>query len=161
MTAPIDRHEAEEFLYHEAELLEQWRLDDWHALFLPDGRYEIPALDDPDGDSRSSQFFIADDADLLAARITRLKSRNAHAENPPSMTHRLISNVRVAPDPGSDATAVNASFIAHRLRDGNIDVFPGWYRHVLVRTADGLRFRRRRVIVASERLRQGRLSFVL
>lgn len=161
MTTTLTRADAEDFLFHEADLLERWRLDDWHGLFLADGRYEIPALDDPLGDPSSSQFFVADDAELLAARITRLKSRNAHAENPPSRTHRLISNVAVAPGPDSDSLAVSASFIVHRLRDGGIEAFCGWYRHVVVPTAGGPRFRLRRVIIASERLRQGRLSFVL
>lgn len=161
MTAQLDQAAAEAFLFHEADLLERWRLDDWHGLFLSDGRYEIPALDDPDGDASSSQFFVADDAELLAARITRLKSRNAHAENPPSVTHRLISNVTVDKGPDDDSVRVGANFIVHRLRDGQVDVFCGWYRHVVVPTESGPRFRLRRVIVASERLRQGRLSFVL
>ena len=161
MTALLSRAAAEDFLFHEADLLERWRLDDWHGLFLSDARYEIPSLDDPWGDPRTSQFFVADDAELLAARITRLKSRNAHAENPPSKTHRLISNVTVGEGPDADSVSVGASFIVHRLRDGQIDVFCGWYRHVVVPTDGGPRFRLRRVIVASERLRQGRLSFVL
>lgn len=161
MTAQLSRAAAEDFLFHEADLLERWRLDAWHGLFLSDGRYEIPALDDPRGDPRTSQFFVADDAELLAARITRLKSRNAHAENPPSRTHRLIGNVTVGEGPDVDSVSVNATFIVHRLRDGEIDAFCGWYRHVVVPTGAGPRFRLRRVIVASERLRQGRLSFVL
>ena len=161
MTTQLSQAAAEAFLFHEADLLERWRLDDWHGLFLADGRYEIPALDDPDGDADSSQFFVADDAELLVARITRLKSRNAHAENPPSKTHRMISNVTVGGGPDDDSARVGANFIVHRLRDGQIDVFCGWYRHVVVPTDAGPRFRLRRVIVASERLRQGRLSFVL
>ena len=161
MTARLSRAAAEDFLFHEADLLERWRLDDWHGLFLSDGRYEIPALDDPWGDPRTSQFFVADDAELLAARITRLKSRNAHAENPPSRTHRLVSNVTVADGPDTGSVRVNASFIVYRLRDGRTDVFCGWYRHVVVPTDAGPRFRLRRVVVAAERLRQGRLSFVL
>ncbi len=161
MRAQLSRAAAEDFLFHEADLLERWRLDDWHGLFLSDGRYEIPALDDPTGDPRTSQFFVADDAELLAARITRLKSRNAHAENPPSRTHRLIGNVTVGEGPDADSVSVNATFIVHRLRDGETDAFCGWYRHVVVPTGAGPRFRLRRVVVASERLRQGRLSFVL
>ena len=164
MTAGLSRSAAEDFLFHEADLLERWRLDEWHSLFLPDGRYEIPALDDPWGDPESSQFFVADDAELLAARITRLKSRLAHAENPPSATHRLISNVTVQDggrDAGDGEVRVGASFIVQRSRDGQVDTFRGWYRNIVVATDDGPRFRLRRVIVASQRLRQGRLSFVL
>lgn len=160
MLTMLQRADAEDLLFHEAELLETWRLDAWLGLFLPDATYEIPSLDDPDGDVASSQFFVADDAELLAARVKRLKSRNAHAENPASMTHRMISNVRVAP--GADGcTEVSATFVVHRLRNDQVDAFPGWYRHQVVVTPDGPRFRRRRVLIAAERLRQGRLSFVL
>ena len=161
MTGALSRSHAEDFLYLDAALLESWQLDEWHALFLPDGRYEVPALDDPDGDPTSSQFFIADDPELLAARITRLKSKNAHAENPASMTHRLVSNVRVSDADVDGVHLVTATFIIHRLRDGTIESFPGWYRHRVRVTDDGPRFLVRRAVVASERLRQGRLSFVL
>lgn len=162
MNQPIvSRSEVEDFLYHEATLLEAWRLDEWRALFLPDGRYEIPALDVPDGDPATSQFFIADDPELLTARVTRLKSKNAHAENPASMTHRMISNIVVAPHTSADRVEVRATFVVHRLRDETVEIFPGWYRHVLATTDDGLRFELRRAVIAADRLRQGRLSFVL
>lgn len=161
MTESITRVEAEDFLYLDAALLEQWRLDEWHSLFLPDGRYEIPSLDDPEGHPASSQFFVADDAELLAARIERLKSKNAHAENPPSKTHRLIGNVRVSAGPEPGVHLVDASFVVHRFRDLTTEVFAGWYRHEVVATGEGPRYRLRRAVVASERLRQGRLSFVL
>lgn len=160
MGAGLTRSVAEDFLYHEAALLESLRFDDWHALFLPDGRYEIPALDDPDGNALTSQFFIADDAELLAARVARLKSKNAHAENPPSKTHRLIGNVTTSAR-ADECFDVSATFVVHRLRDDTVELFPGWYRHVVAVTDDGLRFALRRVIIASERLRQGRLGFVL
>lgn len=157
----VTRGEVEDFLLLESDLLERWELDAWHALFLPDGRYQIPTLDDPLGEPASSQHFVADDPDLLAARITRLKSRNAHAENPRSLTHRMISNVRIlGPTPRGDVE-VRATFLVHRIRDGRIETFPGWYHHHLAPTDQGLRFRLRRVLIASERLRQGRLSFVL
>lgn len=160
MTGSLSRSDAEDFLYLDAALLETWQLDDWRALFLPEGRYEVPSLDDPDGDPYSSQFFIADDPELLSARVTRLKSKNAHAENPPSMTHRMVSNVRVAASADGDHL-ITANFLVHRLRDGTIEMFPGWYRHRVRVTDDGPRYLVRRAVVASERLRQGRLSFVL
>jgi p-cumate 2,3-dioxygenase beta subunit len=157
----VTRGQVEDFLFHECDVLERWDLDAWHALFTPDGRYQIPTLDDPLGEPSSSQHFVADDPDLLAARITRLKSRNAHAENPRSVTHRLISNVRILGITDKHDLEVRATFMVHRVRDGRVDTFPGWYHHHLASTDDGLKFRLRRVLIASERLRQGRLSFVL
>ena len=44
------REEVEDFLYQEAELLDEWRLDEWAALFTEDARYIVPTTDLPDGD---------------------------------------------------------------------------------------------------------------
>ncbi len=56
MTASTDaavrlptRDEAERFLYHEARLLDERRLDGWLALFTPDGIYWLPIPDEGDG----------------------------------------------------------------------------------------------------------------
>ena len=90
-----------------------------------------------------------------------MKSRNAHAEHPPSLTHRLIGNVchHVELD---DSVRVTANFIVHRSRDRLLDPFVGRYEHQLV-TVDGrLRFLRRRAVLLTEMLRPGtRLSFIL
>lgn len=160
--AVLTRADAEDFLYREAELLEGNDLDAWLALFEEGGRYQVPTTDAPaDADPSKVQFFIADDWDLLNARVVRLQSRNAHAENPRSHTHRMISNVRVA-GLGDGTFSVKASFLIHRLRDGRVDPYLGRYDHVLVATGDGLRFRLRKSWLATESVQPGgRLSFIL
>ena len=116
LTTELTRSDVEDFLFDEAELLSAWRWDDWLALFVEGARYEIPTFDARHLDGRVAQFFISDDWPLLQARITRMKSKHAHAENPPSHTHRLISNVRHHVD--DDGTVrVRANFIVHRVRD--------------------------------------------
>ena len=163
MTATsFTRGHAEEFLYAEARLLEAGDLDAWLALFEPGGKYQIPTPDAPaDADPSTVQFFIADDWELLQARIVRLASRGAHAENPRSHTHRLVGNVTV--DPGdADEWRVRASFVVHRIRDGRVDPYLGWYDHRIVVGSGGPRFRVRRTILAVQQLRPGgRLSFIL
>lgn len=160
--AVLTRADAEDFLYREAEILEANDLDAWLALFEEGGRYQVPTTDAPaDADPSKVQFFIADDWDLLNARVLRLQSRNAHAENPRSHTHRLIGNVRVAAL-GDGAFSVKATFVIHRLRDGRVDPYLGRYDHTLVATDDGLRFRLRRSWLATESVQPGgRLSFIL
>ena len=61
-----------------------------------------------------------------------MKSKHAHAENPPSHTHRLISNVRHRVD-DDGIVRVRANFIVHRVRDRLIDPYVGRYDHELVR----------------------------
>ena len=95
------------------------------------------------------------------ARVKRLRSRKAHAENPASLTHRMIANVRLLERDG-DELGVTANFIVHRARDGQTNSFPGRYVHRLQVTEDGLRFRLRRAVLSLERLEAGaRLSFIL
>lgn len=159
--AAVGRAEVEDFLYDEAAILEAWQWDDWLALFEEGARYEVPTFDGRDRTGRQAQYFIADDWDLLQARVIRIKSKNAHAENPPSHTSRLIGNVRHrATDAGT--LEVTANFVVHRMRDGLLDPYVGQYQHELVVTDDGFRFRVRRAVLLTESVRPGtRLSFIL
>ena len=158
----VTRAEVEDFLYEEADILDHWNYDGWLALFEEGARYEVPTTDTRPGWSpHETGSFVDDDWDLLRARVKRLKSRKAHAENPHSRTHRLISNVRLSEDT-EDSFRVSASFVVHRARDGHFDAYVGWYEHVLVPTDDGFRFRLRRSVLGHERLTAGaRLSFIL
>lgn len=166
----VTRAEVEDFLYAEADILDAWDYDSWLALFEPGARFEIPTTDF-DGRASSAEYlpqtsgsFINDDWDLIRARVKRLKSRKAHAENPPSLTHRLVSNVRLFDHGDREAPALRAtaSFVVSRARDGQFDTYFGRYDHVLAVAGDGLRFRRRRSILRHEFLGPGaRLSFIL
>jgi p-cumate 2,3-dioxygenase subunit beta len=157
----VTRAQVEDFLFDEADMLSAWRWDDWLALFEPGGSYEVPTFDAGSYSGHEAQYFISDDWDLLQARIIRMKSKQAHAENPPSHTHRLISNVRhrVTKEGTLD---VQANFIVHRMRDGLLDPYVGRYQHQLVSCDRELRFRLRRAVLLTESVRPGtRLSFIL
>lgn len=159
----VTRAEVEDFLYAEADILDAWNYDAWLALFEPGARSEIPTTDWKGESTFGSGSFVCDDWDLIQARVKRLKSRKAHAENPHSRTHRLVSNVRLFVHHDDPALVqVTAAFIIHRARDGEFDGYVGRYDHLLVVDPDGLRFRRRRAILGHELLRPGgRLSFIL
>jgi p-cumate 2,3-dioxygenase beta subunit len=161
-TAVPARTEVEDFLFREAALLDEWRLDEWLALFEPGATYEVPTTDRPNEDPHRSQYYVWDDFELLTARVRRLKSRHAHAENPHSRTRRLVTNVRIGARDGS-SLPVYAAFLIYKIRDGNVDTFVGRYEHTLATNGDGqLRFRKRRAVLELEVLRPGgRLSFIL
>jgi len=151
------------FLFHEAELLDEWRLDDWLGLFDPSARYEIPATNAPGSDPGTHQFLIAEDAGQVAARVRRLQSRNAHAENPHSRTRRLVTNVRAAVRADGDVDA-RANFLVFRFRRGARSEFVGEYRHILRPTEmqPGFRFVLRRAELDVEQLTgDGRISIPL
>jgi p-cumate 2,3-dioxygenase subunit beta len=155
------RGEIEEFLIHEAALLDEWRLEEWLALMAPDARYLVPPLDAPEADHRDTLFLIADDRRTLASRVRQLLSGTTWAENPRSRTRRLISNVRLL-TVDHDEARVAANFAVWRFQHEQSDVYVGQYRDVLVRGPSGLLFRERRAVLDLETLRpHGKLSFIL
>jgi p-cumate 2,3-dioxygenase beta subunit len=154
--------EVEQFLYAEAELLDQWRLHEWLELFTPDGYYEVPSTDLPDGDASRDLFIIHDDRFLLEQRVNSLLTRAGHAEYPHSSTRRLISNVRVNEE-GDGRLQVSANFMVHRFRSGDAHVYVGHYRSVIERADTGeLRYVLRGAVLSNDVLRpQGKVSIIL
>src|SRR3982750_20196 len=128
--AAVTRAQVEDFLYHEAALLDSWKLDEWLALLTEDATYRVPSNDRPQSDPKTALFMIADDIRRIRARVTRLKDPHAHAEFPRSRTRRLISNVRIV---DKNPLKVEANFIVYRFR-GNDDKreYVGHYRYTLI-----------------------------
>jgi p-cumate 2,3-dioxygenase beta subunit len=158
----VSRAEIEDLFYHEAELLDGWKLDDWLALMADDATYYVPPNDKPDADHRFTLFTIADDIVRLRERIIRLKDPNCHAEYPPSRTRRLITNVRVTGVDG-DTISAAANFAIHRYRRGGAhQEFVGRYCYKLRREHGMLKIVERRAILDAEELGAlGSVSFIL
>jgi p-cumate 2,3-dioxygenase beta subunit len=153
-------HRVEQFLYAEADLLDEWRLDDWLALLTDDIRYTVPSTDLPAGDPESDLVLIDDDMTRLRARVLRLKSRMAHREFPTSRTRRLITNVRVVGDRGEEID-VTANYVVYRIRQGT-SAYMGKYRYTLVRAGEAFLIRYRRAEIDLETLTpHGTVSIIL
>ena len=156
------RNEIEDFLYHEAALLDDWQLPAWLALYTADARYEVPGTDMPrDASPESSLFYIADDAFRLGERVKRLMKKTAFAEYPRSKTRHLVSNVRIL-ESSDDRCRVSSAFVTYRTKSGVTDTYIGSSEHAIVRTADGLRIAKKRCTLDLDSLRpQGRVSIIL
>jgi p-cumate 2,3-dioxygenase beta subunit len=158
----MTREQIEDFLYHEAALLDAWRLDEWLALLTDDATYRVPSNDAPEGDPKSTLFLIADDIQRLRGRVTRLKDPHAHAEFPHSRTRRLISNVRIV-GAEADHIAVECNFAVYRYRrNERLGVYVGRYRYRLRVVGGALRIAAREALLDSEELGSlGAVSFIL
>ena len=157
------RSRIEDFLYYEASLLDDWKLDEWLALFTDDARYEVPATDLPrDASPETNLFYIADDAYRLNERVKRLHKKTAHSEFPRSKTRHVVSNVCMLE---SDATGcrVSVAFVTYRTKDGHTDTYIGSSDYRIVAVADGsLRIRHKRCVLDLDSLRpHGRVSILL
>jgi p-cumate 2,3-dioxygenase beta subunit len=157
----VTRQTIEDFLYEEAALLDEWRLDEWLELLTDDATYEVPSTDTPDGDPRTTLSLIADDNTRIRSRVTQLLGKSAWAENPPSRTRRMISNVRVRQGEG-ETIYVTANFVVYRLRFEQMDTYVGRYEYTLVQRDGRLKIRARKAILDLEALRpHGKVSFIL
>jgi p-cumate 2,3-dioxygenase beta subunit len=155
------RLQVEDFLYREAALLDEWRLDEWLELLTDDATYQIPPTDVPEGDARNTLFIVADDVVRIRSRVKQLLGKSAWAENPHSRTRRLISNVRVLGAEG-DLVLVTANFAVYRMRYESVDTYVGHYDYKLARQGNDLKIHERRVILDNEALRpHGKISFIL
>lgn len=153
---------VEAFLHDEAELLDQWRLHEWLELFSPEGTYEIPATDRPEGDPTRDLFLVHDDRFLLEQRVQSLLTRSAHAEYPHSATRRIVGNVRARGAVGGPLH-VTANFAVYRVRAGVMDTYVGQYRHVVEPDEiTGYKFLQRKSVMVLDALRpHGKVSIIL
>jgi len=157
----ISRQTIEDFLYEEAALLDEWRLDAWLDLLTEDATYEVPATDTPDGDPKTTLSLIADDITRIRSRVHQLLGKSAWAETPHSRTRRLISNVRIREVAGENIY-VTANFVVYRMRFEQIDTYVGRYEYTLVQRGGTLKIRERKAVLDLEALRpQGKVSIIL
>ena len=120
-----------QFLYDEAALLDEWRLDEWLTLFHPEAaKYLIPSPEDLSDDPATTLHLVNDSMTTLVGRVGRLKSKHAHAESPRSRTRRQIANVRVWQGP--DDLLSRSVFDVTRVRGGAVDRYVGVYEHQLL-----------------------------
>lgn len=160
--ADVTRQDVEEFLYHEALLLDDWQLPEWLALFTDDASYQVPTTTAPkDASPKDTLFYIADDRFRLNERIVRLAKKGAMAEFPRSKTRHLVSNVLIV-SRSFEELLVSAAFVVYRAKDGVMSQYVGSYRYRLAWVDGQLRIREKRCTLDSDGLRpQGRISIIL
>jgi 3-phenylpropionate/cinnamic acid dioxygenase small subunit len=148
--------EVEQFLYREARLLDERRFHEWLELFTEDVHYRIAgrrnrypksskaiAMLDPDryveeDSTEDVELAILDEnKQTLSARVARLDTGMAWAEDPPSRTRHLLANIEVEPSEAASELEVYSNFIVYRSRSEiEQDFYVGARRDVL-RLFDG------------------------
>jgi 3-phenylpropionate/cinnamic acid dioxygenase small subunit len=117
------RCEIEEFLYFEAELLDDRRFEEWLDLWTEDSHYWMPIRSTRvRGDEEHEltkpweNSYFDDDLGVLRRRVAKLDTRFSWAEEPPSRTRHLLSNIRLKPAEKPDELIVVCNFITYRTR---------------------------------------------
>jgi len=159
--APVTRAEVEDFLYAEAALLDEWRLDEWFALFAPGAVYEAPTAGAAeDADPKTELFYIADDYVRLRERVARLGKREAHAEFPRSRLRRMISNVRILSASAGQLRAA-CNLVCYRAKNGKVDTYFGHSLYGLDVSGPKWRITAKRVSLDMDLLYPGKVSILL
>ena len=155
-TTNFDIPKIEEFLFKESRLLDERHFDDWLALFTDTGWYWVPI-----SPNQSSPFdtvsIIYDDRKLLETRVRRLNNDNIHAENPPSLTSRIVGNVVLNNfDIKSGSYEVSSRFQLVEYRGDRQRIFAGTNLHILISDNTGVRIQGKRVnLVNAESMFEG------
>jgi benzoate/toluate 1,2-dioxygenase beta subunit len=143
----LELAELQEFIEHEANLLDEQRFDEWFDLFADDGYYWVPARAGQESPLTHVSLFY-DDKPTLKIRVERLKHPQIHSQTPRSKTVRLVSNFKFAPsaDDPADQRCVTSKFVMLEDRPGvERRLFGGRYTHRLRATPSGLRIVAKRV----------------
>ena len=142
---PPDIKSIEQFLYHEARLLDEQRWEEWNALYLEDAEYWVPATPgQPDPHNHVS--LIYETGLLRAVRIKRYKHPNAFSLQPKPRSVHLINNIILDDfDAAGAECSVNSRFIMLQYRREKQDVFAGSYHHRLRVEGNGFKIASKRV----------------
>ena len=139
---------AEEFLYHEARLLDTQQLEAWLDLFTDDATYWVP-LEKDQRDPLETSSIVHDDKPLLELRVKQARHPRAHARLPLARTVHQVSNVMV--HDGKEEVTVNSTLQVVEFRNEKQRLYGALVEHRLRRVNGSFKIAHKRVdLVNSE-----------
>lgn len=141
------QHEIEQFLYYEAAVLDARRYTEWLDLLTEDCSYYMPTRYNRTRREMEHEFshpnevaHFDDDKASLRVRVKRLLTGLAWAEDPPSRTRHMVTNVRIQPRSANELQ-VFCNFFVYRSRlERDVETFVGARTDTLRRHASALRW---------------------
>jgi 3-phenylpropionate/cinnamic acid dioxygenase small subunit len=166
----LDRNftaECARFLYTEAERLDHQEFQLWLDSLAEDLLYLMPIRVTRGPEARHMEFsttgfHMKDTFASMKMRVARLYTEHAYAEDPPSRTQRLVTNVRA--DPLADGEYdVRSNFLCYRAQGDmmDYDILIGERFDVLRDTPEGWKLARRTVHLAHTTLLTANLGVFL
>lgn len=143
----------EQFLYHEARLLDTGQLEAWLELFTDDATYWVP-LEQDQKDPFETSSIIHDDRTLLELRVKQARHPRAHARQPLARTVHQVGNIQIS-EKGSEVH-VNSTLQVIEFRNDKQRVHGALVEHRLRKTDGGFKIAHKRVdLVNSEGVLDG------
>ena len=140
---------VEQFLFHEARLLDTGQLEAWLALFTEDATYWLP-LEREQKDPIETSSIVYDDRTLLELRVKQARHPRAHARLPLARTVHQISNVILKEEKNGEIE-VSSTLVLIEFRSEKQRTWGALVEHRLRRSGEGYRIAHKRVdLVNSE-----------
>ena len=162
------QREVEEFLYMEAELLDERRYNEWIELIAEDIHYHMPQRRNVKFGEQYRENTSADDEiswfdegkRILAGRVRQINTGIHWAEEPLSRLRHIIANVQVL-DVDGDEVKVRSRFIVYRNRvQDEVDLFAGKREDTLRRDSEtGWKIAKRLIILDQNVLLAKNITF--
>src|SRR5436190_2120339 len=166
------KQEIEEFLYYEADLLDERRYEEWLALVADDVRYWMPMRRNVKFGEEEHEFTRAgqdinwfdEGKETLTRRVKQILTGIHWAEEPVSRISHMVSNIRlVEVNPSVEAPAevtVKCRFLIYRNRVETETDFLVGKREDLLRRVDGQwNIARRKIVLHQNVLLTKNLTF--
>src|SRR5258706_7714348 len=139
----------EQFLFHEARLLDTQRYEEWLQLFTEDATYWVP-LEQGQKDPYQTSSIIHDDRTLLELRVKQIRHPRAHARNPLARTVHQVSNVMPLEKSGNEVR-IASTLTLTEFRNEKQRVYRALVEHRLRPKGDTFQIAHKRVdLVNSE-----------
>ena len=149
------KQQIEDFLYHEAELLDERRYEDWLALLTDDVRYWMPMRRNVKFGELEREFtregqdinWFDEGKDTLTRRVQQILTGVHWAEEPLSRLCHMVSNVQVLQVALAEVT-VTCRFLVYRNRlQDETDFFVGKREDVLRQVNGQWQMARRQILL--------------
>ena len=106
---------VEQFLFNEANLIDDKDFDDWLDLFTEDALYWVPS-NEADIDPALHVSIVHDTKEELKDRIWRLGSGAAYAQEPASKTMHQLANIQVKKNGENDFITARCHLVIYEYR---------------------------------------------
>jgi benzoate/toluate 1,2-dioxygenase beta subunit len=144
---PADRQQIENFLYHEARLMDEHAYDEWLSLWTNDALSWVPCNEDEIDPQRHVSIIYNNHA-RLEDRIERLKGSAAYSQEPKSWLRRVVSNIEIEEGDNGEVI-VYSNFNLTELRRGKQDTFAGRTIHKLPSDGAGFKIAYKKVLLVN------------
>jgi len=151
--------QIQQFLFHEADLLDGQQFNDWLGLLDERSTYRMPLVRNVRRDAVSQEYsgpgetvWLDVGIETLRQRVAQLNTGIHWVEEPASRISHLVSNIRVlshqAHSDGTETAQVRSRFLVYQNRlQGEVSLFVGKRNDTLIKGPDGWRILAREILL--------------